>query len=385
MQLEGDDNDEPQVLVIRGNNNPRETSPPLRDEEYIATNGLVHAVDQVLVPTLSLGHQLVFTGGFSILLSALDQTNLLTTLMNNRLQRLTLLAPTDAAFGALGTRALTYLTDRVEVLEFVLLYHVLDRIATRNDLLPTDGSNSTVVRNTLNSQFLRIVVTNETTTDSNNNETTTDVTVVVQGNPFRTSVVEPAQIIDPFDVPAVNGILHTIHQVLLPLLPVGVTAFLTPTLSSSWMIQALDQTGLLDTMNNLETGAVTLLVPTNEAFQALNVNSLDDLLNEQQDGDFLLTRVLETHVYRDGALFRESITSFVAGNQGTPIQLTSDSGTDWILSVTQFPQSVQDTAEVAVETVRTEPGLSVTRANFVDTQVVAFRGVIHWIDAVLLP
>ena len=75
--LEGDDNDE-QVLVVRGNNNPRDTSPPLRDEEYIATNGLVYAVDQVLLPTLSLGHQLVFTGGFSILLSALDQTNLWT-------------------------------------------------------------------------------------------------------------------------------------------------------------------------------------------------------------------------------------------------------------------------------------------------------------------
>ena len=150
------------------------------------------------------------------------------------------------------------------------------------------------------------------------------------------------------------------------------------------MIQALDQTGLLDTMNNLKTGAVTLLVPTNEAFQALNVNSLDDLLNEQET-DFLLNRVLETHVYRDLALFRESITSFVAGNQGTPIQLTSDSGTDWILSVTQFPQSLQDTAELAVETVRTEPGLPITRANFIDTQVVAFRGVIHWIDAVLLP
>ena len=138
-------------------------------------------------------------------------------------------------------------------------------------------------------------------------------------------------------------------------------------------------------MNNLEMDTVTLLVPTNEAFQALNVNSLDDLLNEQQDGDFLLTRVLETHVYRDLALYRESITSFVAGNQGTPIQLTSESGTDWILSVTQFPQSVQDTAEVAVETVRTEPGLPITRANFIDTQVMAFRGVIHWIDAVLLP
>ena len=297
-----------------------------------------------------------------------------------------MLAPTDAAFGALGNRALTYLTNRVELLEFVLLYHVLDRVSTRNDLLPTDGSDSTVVRNTLNSQFLRIVVTNATTTtEDNSNETLSELTVVVQGNLFRTSVVEPAEIIDPFDVPAVNGILHTIHQVLLPLLPVGVTAFLTPTLSSSWMIQALDQTGLLHTMNNLENGFVTLLVPTNEAFQALNVNSLDDLLDEQLDGDFLLTRVLETHVFRDLALFRESITSFVAGNQGTPIQLTSDSGTDWILSVTQFPQIVQDTAEVAVETVRTEPGLPITRANFIDTQVVAFRGVIHWIDAVLLP
>ena len=203
--LDDDDNDEPPGLVIRGNNNPRDTSPPSRDEEYLATNGLVHAVDQVLLPTLSIGHQLVFTGGFSILLSVLDQTNLLTTLMNNRLQLLTLLAPTDAAFGALGTRALTYLTERVELLEFVLLYHILDRVSTRNDLLPTDGSNSTVVRNTLNSQFLRIVVTNETTTtEDNSNKTLSELTVVVQGNPFRTSVVEPAQIIPPFDVFAVN-------------------------------------------------------------------------------------------------------------------------------------------------------------------------------------
>ena len=182
-------------------------------------------------------------------------------------------------------------------------------------------------------EILRNVVTNEATGILN--QTNTELTVLVQGNPFRTTLVEPAPIVS--------------------------------------------------TMNNLEMDTVTLLVPTNEAFQALNVNSLDDLLNEQQDGDFLLTRVLETHVYRDLALYRESITSFVAGNQGTPIQLTSESGTDWILSVTQFPQSVQDTAEVAVETVRTEPGLPITRANFIDTQVMAFRGVIHWIDAVLLP
>ena len=47
--------------------------------------------------------------------------------------------------------------------------------------------------------------------------------------------------------------------------------------------------------------------------------------------------------------------TLVADNQSNPIQLTNDLGTDWILSVTQFPKSLHDTAELAVQTIRTEP------------------------------
>ena len=103
----------------------------------------------------------------------------------------TFTAPTDAAFAALDEDTLAALSD-TELLKSVLLGHVVDGAVMSSDL-----SNGKMVT-TLNEDMPFEV------------EFGTDGSIVLMGAGSN------AEVVPLFDVPACNGYIHTINEVLLP-------------------------------------------------------------------------------------------------------------------------------------------------------------------------
>ena len=150
------------------------------------------------------------------------------------------------------------------------------------------------------------------------------------------------------DIEASNGIIHLIDAVLIPPTIVDIAASNS---NFSTLVQAVQTANLEDTLNG--TGPFTVFAPTDAAFAALPGTTLDDLLaNPAQLAEVLTYHVVSGDVRSDAARqLRSAITV-----QGTSV-VTSTMGT----------------------------GLLINQAVVVTPDIVAGNGVIHAIDAVLLP
>ena len=117
------------------------------------------------------------------------------------------------------------------------------------------------------------------------------------------------------------------------------------------LVAAVDAAGLVETLSG--EGPFTVFAPTNEAFDALPEGVLDALLLPENEA--VLTSILTYHV--------------------VPGEVTSDMITDGDVATVEG-QSV---------TISTEDGVTVNGATVVTADVDASNGVIHVIDAVLIP
>jgi len=158
------------------------------------TNGIIHAIDTVLVPpSLSEPAGTTLSGivensdQFRILEYALRVTGLTDTL-DDAAATFTVFAPTDRAFYRLGYRNLVWLFSHPETLRSVLLYHVVpDARVDAATALTLDSAAVT----TANDQ---------------------DINIRVRDNELfinRSRVVAT-------DIDASNGIAHVINRVLIP-------------------------------------------------------------------------------------------------------------------------------------------------------------------------
>ena len=151
--------------------------------DIMATNGVIHVIDKVLLPN-SVVDIALNNGSFSILVEALVKADLVTALSGTG--PFTVFAPTNDAFNALfatlGVSGIADLTK--EQLSPILLYHVV-----AGNVLSTELSNGNVL--TLNGGTIAIDVT---------------AGVKLNGN---TSVILA-------DVQGTNGVVHAIDKVLLP-------------------------------------------------------------------------------------------------------------------------------------------------------------------------
>jgi uncharacterized surface protein with fasciclin (FAS1) repeats len=157
--------------------------------DVLASNGVIHAIDTVLIPQMDAGKDLVETafeaGRFNTLITALRAANLVETLKTEG--PFTVFAPTDAAFAKIPNRTLKYLLDPQNVgqLTSILTYHVVPRKVMASDVVKLKSLQ------TLNGKSFRITIRDG------------DVYV---GN---------AKIIRT-DITASNGIIHVLDTVLLP-------------------------------------------------------------------------------------------------------------------------------------------------------------------------
>lgn len=174
--------------------------------------------------------------GYTSLAAALTKADLITDLKGTG--PFTVFAPTNQAFDdLLSTIGQSSIDDvPVDVLKKILLYHVVDAKVSSTG----------------------ITVRNVTTLEGS------DIAVTTTGG----IKVNDAMVINPYDVEATNGIIHTIEKVLVP---TDIEQFVNTTLEPAYfnknftiLIAAAAKAELVDAL--LGAGAITIFAPTNEAF-----------------------------------------------------------------------------------------------------------------------
>lgn len=214
--------------------------------DVLASNGVVHVIDNVLIPpTMQLKSIVEIAAGnpdFSTLVGALSAADLVTTLQGDG--PFTVFAPTNDAFTALSE------VPGGDALKEVLLYHVVSGKYTSDDLF--EKTTITTVQG------------EEVSIEFN------DDTVVLNG----TVTVTVA------DIMASNGVIHVIDNVLIPptMQVPSIVEIATGSDDFSTLVGALSAADLVTTLQG--DGPFTVFAPTNDAFAALDEVPGGDALKE---------------------------------------------------------------------------------------------------------
>jgi transforming growth factor-beta-induced protein len=293
-----------------------------------ASNGIIHAIDAVLLPPVEpvLGNLVEVAtadGRFARLLDLATTADLVGALTGPG--PLTLFAPTDAAFVAFSRAnpgVLRALELNPGALRDVLLHHVVDG---RVD------SAAVVIAASLQSLA----------------GTQLDIEVLPNG-----LVRIDGAIIRVLDVPASNGIIHVIDAVMVP--PPGNVVDVIRTRGLATLTGLIETAGLTDALSQAEE--VTVFAPTEAAFQAL-ARAVPGILRDLENDVGELTRVLTYHV--------------VAGRvDSAAVALSQALET---LNGAPLPVSIRDGV------------VFVGNARIEVVDIPASNGVVHLIDAVLVP
>lgn len=259
-----------------------------------STNGVVHIIDEVLLPQ---GFELPkdniveiasATPSLSILVQALTKFPSLVNALSAE-GTYTVFAPTNEAFEALlGTIGQTSLDDiPLNVLERLLKYHVISTAALMSTDL-TDGQMAATIL-------------------SANDKITVDINSSIMIN--NATVTIP-------NIEASNGIVHVVNSVLVPQLELSiVNTIVEPAYFNknfSLLTAAVVKADLLTTLTNPEAN-LTLFAPNNDAFNAAGITSIDGL--SANDLTPILTyHVLGSQVFGNGLPATGSAIETLGGN-----------------------------------------------------------------------
>ncbi len=262
---------------------------------------------------------------FSILTAALTKAGLVSALEGTG--PFTVFAPNNAAFNALFTQlGVSGLDDlSADVLKPILLNHVVSGKVKSSD-----------------------IVTGYASTLNTNGPGMTSVKVFI--NKGTKVMVDESEVITA-DISASNGVIHAINKVILPASIVS-HALNNPNFST--LVQALVKANLTDALSG--AGPFTVFAPTNDAFTALfttlGVSGIDALTAEQ------LSPILLYHVVSGNVTASQVMTGSVP---------------------TLNPAS-------SINVVVSGTGVKLNNSsNVIATDVQGTNGVIHAIDAVILP
>ena len=287
-----------------------------------ASNGVVHVIDAVISKPASVVDIIVNSADHNTLETAVLAAGLQGALSDPN-STFTVFAPTDAAFAALDPAVLNAaLADPQGLLTQVLTNHVV--AGTLEASFISDGLG---VSN-LSGGALDFAVNGSSVTVNNANITVTSLQ-------------------------AQNGLVHVIDAVLLPeLRPASVVDVIVNSPDHTTLETAVLAAGLEGTLSD-PNATYTVFAPTDAAFAALDPAVLDAALADPQG---LLTTVLTYHVVNGyaeaGRLFDGQR---MATLQGSNIQFDLSAGA------------------------------KVNNANIIVTDIMTDNGIVHIIDAVLLP
>ena len=263
-------------------------------------------------------------GNFSTLLTAVEAAGLIETLQGDG--PYTVFAPTDEAFAALPEGTLDGLLADTEALSQVLLYHVVPGEVMASDVVELESATT---------------VQGE------------DIAITVDGDSVK---VNEATVVGT-DIVGSNGVIHVIDQVILPpsMSESAEMGDIVETAQSAGgfttLLEAVEAAGLVETLKG--EGPFTVFAPTDEAFEALDEDTLNSLLADPE----ALSQVLLYHV--------------------VPGQVTAD-------QVVELESA--ETVEGGSVAIRVEDGqVFINDAQVIATDVLTSNGVIHVIDKVIVP
>ena len=295
--------------------------------DIATSNGVIHVIDTVLLPpsdNVDIVDTAVADGRFKTLAAALTAAGLIDTLKGDG--PFTVFAPTDEAFAKLPAGTIDELLkpENKQKLTDILLYHVVS-----GKVMAADVTSLTSAKTVLGK----------------------DVTVKVDmGNVY----INDAKVIIT-DIETSNGVIHVIDSVLLPtadkadIVDTAVADGRFKTLAA-----ALTAAGLIETLKG--AGPFTVFAPTDEAFAKLPAGTIDTLLkpeNKQKLTDILLYHVVSGNVMAADVVKLTSAKTVL--------------GKDVTITVKDGKVFLNDTVQVIITDIETS------------------NGVIHVIDAVLLP
>ena len=298
------------------------------EADLIAENGVIHAIDQVLLPTAYrvelIGPSLIEVaqeaGVFNTLIDLIDAVGLTTTLQFQN-PPYTAFAPTDDAFDALfETVSAESLTP--EQIAYILTYHVLvgDEVFS-SDLAPEN----------------RVVTANEEP-------------IFIVSNEDGVTVNGSANVVTADVDDAVNGVIHIIDSVLLPDPFLPVTGIVQKNYNLTTLLGLVAQREDVLAALSGSDNEFTVFAPTNEAF-AEALAAYPDLTDDQ------ITEILLYHVIAGATVLSSDLEdgATVETLQGEEITVTL--GDDVLIN----------------------------NAVVTEADLVGSNGVVHIIDTVILP
>ena len=266
-------------------------------------------------------------GRFTTLVAALQAAELVDALKAEG--PFTVFAPTDDAFAALpeGTLDSLLLPENKQALTDILLYHVVEGKVMAADVTGLKSATTLLGK---------------------------DVAVKVDmGNVY----INDAKVIIT-DIETSNGVIHVVDAVILPPTEEAASNTIVDIAVAdgrfTTLVAAVTAADLVETLSG--EGPFTVFAPTDDAFAALPEGTLDSLLlpeNKQQLIDILLYHVVSGKVMAADVVTLPSATTVL--------------GKDVTITVKDGKVFLNDTVEVII------------------TDIEASNGVIHVIDAVLLP
>lgn len=289
-----------------------------------AANGVIHVIDAVILPPADKADIIdtaVADGRFTTLAAALTAAGLIDTLKGEG--PFTVFAPTDDAFANLpaGTVEELLKPENKQTITDILLYHVVSGKVMAADVVGLTNAETVLGKN------IKIIVKDDKVFINNAEVIITDI---------ETS----------------NGVIHVIDTVILPLNDIVDTAVADGRFKT--LAAALTAAGLVDTLKG--DGLFTVFAPTDDAFAKLPAGTIDNLLkpeNKQALTDILLYHVVSGNVLATDVVNLTSAPTVF----GKDIKITVKDGKVFL----------NDTIQVII------------------TDIEASNGVIHVIDAVLLP
>ena len=298
--------------------------------DIAADNGVVHVIDAVLLPPAPVSNTVV-----DIIVNSEDHTVLEAAVLAADLAGalsaegpFTVFAPTDAAFTAL-MEALEVSAEELlafEGLTDVLLYHVVGAQALAADL--SDGQEITTLLDE-------------------------DVTITINGM----GVFVNQAMVTVADIMADNGVVHVIDAVLLPEmddnLPETVVDIIVASEVHTLLEAAVVAAGLVDALSG--DGPFTVFAPTDDAIvaltEALSITA-EELLALPNLGEILQYHVVAADAFAEDLSDGQLLTTLL--------------GQDVTVSIS-------------------DAGVMINDAMVIVDDLEAENGVVHVIDAVLLP
>ncbi|NRA65618.1 MAG: fasciclin domain-containing protein [Pseudobacteriovorax sp.] len=304
--------------------------------DVIATNGVIHVIDTVLLPPtseepepelLDIVETAKAAGVFGTLLAALEAAELKALLMSEG--PFTVLAPSDDAFAKIPAADLEAIIADKEKLKNILKYHVIAGQKVKAET----------------------VVTLSEATMANGD---TVAITVSEGNVMINNAMVTAT-----DILATNGVIHVIDTVLLPPVsedPVPELPNIIETAKAAGafgtLLAALEAAELKELL--MSEGPFTVLAPSDQAFAKIPAADLQAILADKEK----LKDILKYHV-----IVGEKVKA------------------ETVVTLTEATMANGKTVSINAS----ENGVMINDSMVTATDIVASNGVIHIIDTVLIP